>query len=717
MPFPTAVTGDTVVYFDGTHKYAAAVMSDDPGSGQIEVSVNMGELGQPIRVTPYDATGTIADTWHWVSTSSGGGGATTYNIVSYGAIPGAGGQSATTTAFNNIFALISTSYPGETGGLMAIIEVPATTAADLGWYVGDLNPYYGNQGVSLYMKGEQPAGYGAQGGSTIWFNGTSGGTLMDFVAINASWFENLTFRGNTKAKVLVKLRQYWNSGLMLQSASNLVYFLNCTFVDPIGDYNSILVQAGEDDDPPNTLQAADYHFERCQFQGHNTIQGWGFKAVVGGNTKTFSFKDCGFTYLYRGVDFDSGYVTCMNCEGGNIGYDRDDQAAMIFGNATGLTVIGGGMENGATGYHAQFIIATQGTNLSAHGFYFAGTAGPSDYVITAAGPSFLTAFNIVNSRELAAYIAWTPLTNIPLAGMYRTNDSGKYYQCATPGVTGNSGGPTGTGSGITDGSVVWNYVGTGDANIAKIQTPAAGPASLFIMGGVFPYITTPIVSIPVYDGSNNLIGAAIGPASTDFAKNYETTVTGIGNVTGLFGATYDVNLPDFFGNNPIYQNDQMQNDGVNTATGITVLRNDGGVYIITVPAAAVGVVTNPIALCYLSPGYVLEDLVIDVTTGFSGPGVTGPKFEVGLSTGGAADLMLAESVSSTGQIGIDTTQRGSAWSGGRYIQLPLDPSNVSSGSIIQLTTTVTGGSVSSINAGSATIYFKHKRWRLPFGFD
>lgn len=39
-----------------------------------------------------------------------------------------------------------------------------------------------------------------------------------------------------------------------------------------------------------------------------------------------------------------------------------------------------------------------------------------------------------------------------------TNDSGKVYRCATAGTSASSGGPTGTGSGITDGTAVWNYV-------------------------------------------------------------------------------------------------------------------------------------------------------------------------------------------------------------------------------------------------------------------
>lgn len=39
-----------------------------------------------------------------------------------------------------------------------------------------------------------------------------------------------------------------------------------------------------------------------------------------------------------------------------------------------------------------------------------------------------------------------------------TNDTGKTYRCTTAGVSAGSGGPTGTGTGITDNTCVWTYV-------------------------------------------------------------------------------------------------------------------------------------------------------------------------------------------------------------------------------------------------------------------
>lgn len=52
--------------------------------------------------------------------------------------------------------------------------------------------------------------------------------------------------------------------------------------------------------------------------------------------------------------------------------------------------------------------------------------------------------------------AWTPSTVYPL-GSWVVNDSGKNYKCTTAGTSASSGGPTGTGTGITDGTAVWDY--------------------------------------------------------------------------------------------------------------------------------------------------------------------------------------------------------------------------------------------------------------------
>ena len=56
--------------------------------------------------------------------------------------------------------------------------------------------------------------------------------------------------------------------------------------------------------------------------------------------------------------------------------------------------------------------------------------------------------------------AWTISTAYLLN--QQANNGGNVYRCTTAGTSAGSGGPTGTGTGITDGTAVWNYVGTAD---------------------------------------------------------------------------------------------------------------------------------------------------------------------------------------------------------------------------------------------------------------
>lgn len=51
-------------------------------------------------------------------------------------------------------------------------------------------------------------------------------------------------------------------------------------------------------------------------------------------------------------------------------------------------------------------------------------------------------------------------SNVTATAQYCTN-GGNTYQCTAPGTTASSGGPTGTGASITDGTVTWKYIGAG----------------------------------------------------------------------------------------------------------------------------------------------------------------------------------------------------------------------------------------------------------------
>jgi uncharacterized phage protein gp47/JayE len=79
--------------------------------------------------------------------------------------------------------------------------------------------------------------------------------------------------------------------------------------------------------------------------------------------------------------------------------------------------------------------------------------------VVGGGPVFKT----TASGTIAATVAWSSYTAIQ--GDIRTN-VGNIYYCTVPGATATSGGPTGTGLDIIDGSAHWMYLGVGTAHVA-----------------------------------------------------------------------------------------------------------------------------------------------------------------------------------------------------------------------------------------------------------
>lgn len=69
------------------------------------------------------------------------------------------------------------------------------------------------------------------------------------------------------------------------------------------------------------------------------------------------------------------------------------------------------------------------------------------------------AYYFCTQKGAACTTAWAPSTAYT-KGQWRTNGSApvKVYACTTAGTSAGSGGPTTTGSGITDGTAVWDYV-------------------------------------------------------------------------------------------------------------------------------------------------------------------------------------------------------------------------------------------------------------------
>lgn len=92
-----------------------------------------------------------------------------------------------------------------------------------------------------------------------------------------------------------------------------------------------------------------------------------------------------------------------------------------------------------------------GGTLSKNGTWsgVAGATGSAGhYRIKTSGGTVMQQGVVVQSWQASTYFALNETV---------INDS-KRYRCVTAGVTASSGGPTGTGSGITDGAAAWDYV-------------------------------------------------------------------------------------------------------------------------------------------------------------------------------------------------------------------------------------------------------------------
>lgn len=73
------------------------------------------------------------------------------------------------------------------------------------------------------------------------------------------------------------------------------------------------------------------------------------------------------------------------------------------------------------------------------------------------------------NATIVAVSAWTITTAYSL-GQRVHNDTGKVYQVTTAGTSAGSGGPTGTGVGIVDGTVTWAYLGAGTGAVDAVAT-------------------------------------------------------------------------------------------------------------------------------------------------------------------------------------------------------------------------------------------------------
>jgi len=356
------------------------------------------------------------------------------------------------------------------------------------------------------------------------------------------------------------------------------------------------------------------------------------------------------------------------------------------------------------------VYATQSSPVAMSGGYADSSCPPPGYILNLDGPTTVSAFEFSNGTTTASGLPWTPDTDI-LLGQFRLNDGNKWYYCRSPGTTASSGGPTGTAtSGIIDGTVEWGYTGqTGDANVAKILVGNPGPTgtgSCYVTACEFPYNTTAITGLPIYDGNDNPIGAILGHSSLDYAKSVSHAVYGRGNFTALRGSTANEQLLDFDGRPSIDQRSQVWTDNV-PDPDLAITRNDGKGYVVTVPYTAVITGTGTVTVAAFPKQYKITDCILDVTEAFAGSGgLSGITAKVGIDGGALDALLLAGNVESTTQYGLVSADRGAGWDGGRYL---TDWTTSFPNQLIVITFAAGAGVLADLTDGSLTLYLETAR--------
>jgi uncharacterized phage protein gp47/JayE len=124
------------------------------------------------------------------------------------------------------------------------------------------------------------------------------------------------------------------------------------------------------------------------------------------------------------------------------------------------------------------------------------TVVPQGTILSAAGVSKVATNAPATIATLAAWAGSTAYA----VGDLKTNDTGKIYSVTavpagqTTGQSAGAGGPTGTGTAITDNQLTWRYVGTGTAAVAAACTAqVTGPATA--AAGSLTTIETPVAGL------------------------------------------------------------------------------------------------------------------------------------------------------------------------------------------------------------------------------
>ena len=136
-------------------------------------------------------------------------------------------------------------------------------------------------------------------------------------------------------------------------------------------------------------------------------------------------------------------------------------------------------------------ITTSGDNVT-------GTLAFTSSTFTTAAAGTVTFARALNTTpagviDLGASSVWLPSTTVVVDQM--CTNGGNLYICTTAGTTAASGGPTGTGTSITDGTAVWSYVQPGASTLTMNNVAVTANLSTTIQSATLSLpITNPVGS-------------------------------------------------------------------------------------------------------------------------------------------------------------------------------------------------------------------------------
>ena len=115
-------------------------------------------------------------------------------------------------------------------------------------------------------------------------------------------------------------------------------------------------------------------------------------------------------------------------------------------------------------------------------------------------------FETTAAATISLAAAWAASTAYSVGDIVRNDSPENIYVCAIAGTSAGSGGPTGEGTAIVDGSVTWRFVGDGEGyTTVAAEATEAGPTIALAY-----QLTEIVTAVSGWDGVNNLADATVG---------------------------------------------------------------------------------------------------------------------------------------------------------------------------------------------------------------